>query len=159
MFEPDEFEHSQWEAANDLEEISDTGLVPLDIRAWRRFLFLVTLLAGGFIAGIIVLISSRISFSQLQDQSLSASVGNGSQVLSVGSLAAELENSDASAEDQPFNYECQVSTLYPKKVRRWCSLITEYSDRRGLPPDLVAAVILQESGGDPEAFSHSGAVG
>ena len=77
----------------------------------------------------------------------------------MGSLAAEQEETELSINDQLFDYECQVSTLYPNKVRRWCSLISEYSDRRGLPPDLVAAVILQESGGDPEAFSHSGAVG
>lgn len=54
---------------------------------------------------------------------------------------------------------CQVSESYPMKVRRWCSLITFYAKEASLPPDLVAAVIWQESGGNPKAYSHSGAVG
>lgn len=54
---------------------------------------------------------------------------------------------------------CKVSQAYPEKVRRWCEWITEYSKKNELPPDLVAAVIWQESGGDPGAYSHSGAVG
>jgi soluble lytic murein transglycosylase-like protein len=55
--------------------------------------------------------------------------------------------------------ECAVSQRYPKKVLRWCGLITRYAKQRNLSPDLVAAVILQESGGNPEAYSSSGAVG
>jgi soluble lytic murein transglycosylase-like protein len=34
-----------------------------------------------------------------------------------------------------------------------------YADKRGLAPDLIAALILQESGGNSTAYSHSGAVG
>lgn len=54
---------------------------------------------------------------------------------------------------------CEVSPKFPDKILRWCELITEQANRRGLPPDLIAALILQESGGNPTAYSKSGAVG
>lgn len=55
--------------------------------------------------------------------------------------------------------ECQVSNLFPKKVRQWCSLITTAAIEHDLPADLIASVIWIESGGNPLAYSHSGAVG
>jgi soluble lytic murein transglycosylase-like protein len=55
--------------------------------------------------------------------------------------------------------ECQVSENYPSAVRQWCGLITRYALKTGLHPDLVAALIWQESGGNPTALSRSGAVG
>lgn len=54
---------------------------------------------------------------------------------------------------------CAVSERFPEQIRQWCDLITHYARKRGLPPDLVAALIWQESGGRPDAVSHSGAVG
>ena len=54
---------------------------------------------------------------------------------------------------------CPLSSTYPEKVLRWCDLIVEFAAEHGLPPELIAAVILQESGGDPQAYSSSGAVG
>lgn len=57
------------------------------------------------------------------------------------------------------NLECQVSSLFPEKVTRWCGLITFYAQKHGLNPDLVAALIWLESGGDENAYSRSGAVG
>jgi soluble lytic murein transglycosylase-like protein len=38
-------------------------------------------------------------------------------------------------------------------------LITKYSNQNNLDPDLVASIILQESGGNPNAYSKSGACG
>jgi soluble lytic murein transglycosylase-like protein len=55
--------------------------------------------------------------------------------------------------------ECEVSEDFPRAVRRWCGLITQHARQNRLAPDLVAALIWQESGGDPDAYSHSGAVG
>ena len=55
--------------------------------------------------------------------------------------------------------ECQVSSRFPEKILQWCSLITENANTHNLPPDLIAALILQESGGNPTAYSKSGAVG
>ncbi len=55
--------------------------------------------------------------------------------------------------------ECALQTHYPEKVRAWCDLIEDASSKYGLDPLLVAAVMLIESGGQPEVISHSGAVG
>lgn len=54
---------------------------------------------------------------------------------------------------------CEVSSAFPDSVRQWCGIITGMARSHGLPADLIAAVIWQESGGDPQAISHSGAVG
>lgn len=55
--------------------------------------------------------------------------------------------------------KCEVSNKYPEKITQWCELITKQANKRGLDPDLVAALIWQESGGNPQAYSKSGAVG
>lgn len=55
--------------------------------------------------------------------------------------------------------DCQLSRRFPAAILQWCGLITHYAEKRGLSPDLVAALIWQESGGDPQAYSNSGAVG
>ncbi len=54
---------------------------------------------------------------------------------------------------------CQVSLSYPEAILRWCALITAQATQVGLPPNLIAAVMLQESGGEESAYSSSGAVG
>jgi soluble lytic murein transglycosylase-like protein len=54
---------------------------------------------------------------------------------------------------------CTLGASFPDAVRQWCNLIQGYSEQNGLAPDLVAAVILQESGGNPQAYSSDGAVG
>ena len=74
--------------------------------------------------------------------------------------AVEMEQPDLFAETNlDFEGECLVSGNFPQAVTQWCEIITKYALMYHLPPDLIAAVILQESGGDPEAYSHSGAVG
>lgn len=55
--------------------------------------------------------------------------------------------------------DCTLNRSFPKNVLRWCKLIEGYADRSDLPPDLIAALIWQESGGNPYAFSSNGAVG
>jgi len=77
------------------------------------------------------------------------------QAASAGLQAAAVFPAAASAVEA----ECQVSGRFPDEILRWCELITSSARHAGLPPDLIAAVILQESGGDPLAYSHSGAVG
>jgi len=54
---------------------------------------------------------------------------------------------------------CSISDAFPQSVLQWCDLIERYSSEAGLDPELVAALIVQESGGNPDAYSHSGAVG
>ncbi len=54
---------------------------------------------------------------------------------------------------------CGLSQSYPQGILQWCEIITRFATQVELPPNLVAAVILQESGGDASAYSSSGAVG
>jgi len=54
---------------------------------------------------------------------------------------------------------CGLSARFPDRIQQWCGMITHYANKRGLEPDLVGALILQESGGNPAAYSKSGAVG
>lgn len=55
--------------------------------------------------------------------------------------------------------ECSLSSGLPVAVRQWCPQIEAAAQDTGLPAGLIAAVIVQESGGDPTAYSSSGAVG
>jgi soluble lytic murein transglycosylase-like protein len=55
--------------------------------------------------------------------------------------------------------KCEVSAKYPQKIKQWCEIITRFAAQADLPANLIAAVILQESGGDAMAYSASGAVG
>ena len=68
------------------------------------------------------------------------------------------EQDEAPAEDRD-DSDCSVSSSFPDSVSQWCGLISRYANEHGLDPDLIAAVIVQESGGNPDAYSHSGAVG
>ena len=54
---------------------------------------------------------------------------------------------------------CTLAASYPSAVTQWCSLIDKYAQEQNLDPNLIAAVILEESGGNPQAYSSSGAVG
>jgi len=55
--------------------------------------------------------------------------------------------------------ECDVSDAYPADIRQWCELITRFAGQHDLSPDLIAALIWLESGGNSLAYSRSGAVG
>jgi hypothetical protein len=55
--------------------------------------------------------------------------------------------------------DCNISHGFPNSVLRWCNWIQESAMQEGLNPDLVAAVILHESDGNPSAYSASGATG
>ncbi len=73
--------------------------------------------------------------------------------------AASQPQADATQPVGPDNTNCAVSQRFPVSIRRWCGLITQYAGKHDLPPDLLAALIWQESGGNPVAYSRSGAVG
>jgi len=81
------------------------------------------------------------------------------QQTTAGQNLLTIDNSSDIVANNNIPQNCELSDRFPEKVTKWCSLITYYSDQRNLPPDLVAAVVLQESGGNPLAYSHSGAVG
>jgi soluble lytic murein transglycosylase-like protein len=54
---------------------------------------------------------------------------------------------------------CEFNDRYPVKVKPWCGLIEEAASKHGMDALLIASVMLQESGGQPEIMSTSGAVG
>jgi hypothetical protein len=66
---------------------------------------------------------------------------------------------DTEGVDNSSSHECRVSSSFPQGILQWCELITRYADQHSLDPNLIAAVMLQESGGQHLAYSHSGAVG
>ncbi len=106
------------------------------------------LVIRGLILGnvIVVLLTSALSAN--------ASSPNPSSVIDAIPVAEKTV-----AESTVSTEGCLVSQEFPESVRQWCSLITRYAGEHGLPADLVAAVIWQESGGKPQAISRSGAVG
>jgi len=55
--------------------------------------------------------------------------------------------------------QCSLSLSYPDSIWQWCGVIEQYAGEHGVEPSLVAAVMLQESGGNSNAYSKSGAVG
>jgi hypothetical protein len=52
-----------------------------------------------------------------------------------------------------------LSPIWGGTIQRWSSYIAVLSDFYGLDPDFIAAVIVEESNGDPLAVSRVGAVG
>lgn len=62
-------------------------------------------------------------------------------------------------QEQAKTGECSINSSYPASVRQWCEEIERYARENGLDPNLVSAVMLQESDGQPDAYSRSGAVG
>ncbi len=55
--------------------------------------------------------------------------------------------------------DCSIPARYTQEILQWCQPIEQYAQYYGLDPKLIAAVMLQESGGNPDAYSKSGAVG
>jgi soluble lytic murein transglycosylase-like protein len=78
-------------------------------------------------------------------------------------VSADLESAAAEtggdAESVSLTSECAQKALYPEKILPWCALIEKQAGRYAVDPLLIAAVMLVESGGQPQVISHSGAVG
>jgi soluble lytic murein transglycosylase-like protein len=80
------------------------------------------------------------------------------EILPDTAVAYAASPTQVSAQAAP-GEDCQVSASYPQEILQWCETISSLAKQAELPPDLIAAVILQESGGDASAYSSSGAVG
>lgn len=79
-------------------------------------------------------------------------------------VSASPEKADESASIVVENIEktdahCILSPNFPAAIQQWCDLIAVNAQTYALDPNLIAAVILQESGGNQSAYSSSGAVG
>lgn len=60
--------------------------------------------------------------------------------------------------DSISTHDCFLASL-PDSILPWCGLIEQASENYGVPAVLIASVMLQESGGQAEVISTSGAVG
>ena len=54
---------------------------------------------------------------------------------------------------------CSYQERYPAEIVQWCRKIEVSAKEHGIDPLLIAAVMLVESGGQPDVISNSGAVG
>jgi len=61
--------------------------------------------------------------------------------------------------DIPEIYSSSLSPEFPQEIQQWKSLIEKNAQIFDLDPNLLGALILQESGGHPTIMSSSGAVG
>jgi len=66
---------------------------------------------------------------------------------------------EAASDPQGNSAECKFAERYPAKTLPWCALIEKAANEYGVDALLIAAVMLQESGGQSEVMSGSGAVG
>ncbi len=66
---------------------------------------------------------------------------------------------EAAASIEEPSTSCSNPEQYPTKVQAWCGLIESSASKYGVDSLLVASVMLQESGGQPEIMAASGAVG
>jgi soluble lytic murein transglycosylase-like protein len=80
-------------------------------------------------------------------------------ILTTGQTSVNSPQTARAAVEAVSPAECRVSQQFPQDILQWCELITAKAEQTGLAPDLIAGLIWQESGGDPLAYSHSGAVG
>jgi soluble lytic murein transglycosylase-like protein len=114
------------------------------------------MLAGIFLFfGMVTLLRTGASY---------VSHSGGEPVMTAGlSLAPAAEEApavqSAPASQAVWDGSCTIAASYPQSVQQWCELIERYARENGLEPDLVSAVMLQESNGRPDAYSKSGAVG
>lgn len=86
----------------------------------------------------------------------------------TSAMGRESKSSHASSEElkkndqtsvQEQTDDCPLGSAFPESIQQWCSLITVAADAYNLDANLLAAVMLQESGGNPQAYSSAGAVG
>ena len=66
---------------------------------------------------------------------------------------------EAASDPQGTSTDCEFAERYPAKTLPWCALIEKAANEYGVDALLISAVMLQESGGQPEVMSGSGAVG
>ena len=105
-----------------------------------------------FIGCLVVIWVGTVAASKMPSQALMAPT-------QTAISAANLEASQMAQTETVENYSCTLSNQYPAEIHQWCSLIETAAQETGLPANLIAAVMLQESGGASDVISGSGAVG
>jgi soluble lytic murein transglycosylase-like protein len=84
-------------------------------------------------------------------------LSNSINVYTVGGIAINADHDQANSKI-PIHKK-QLSGKYPQSIQKWVEEIEYSADQYDLDPNLIAAVMLQESGGQPTVISTSGAVG
>ncbi|HEY9121506.1 MAG TPA: transglycosylase SLT domain-containing protein [Brevefilum sp.] len=111
-----------------------------------------------FIGCLIVIWVGTVAASHMPSQELLAptqtAVAQAAQSASDAGISPKEPDDDAN-----LNPDCSLSQRYPAEIQQWCHLIEAASTMTDLPAGLIAAVMLQESGGNPLSYSSSGAVG
>ncbi|MDF1519072.1 MAG: transglycosylase SLT domain-containing protein [Brevefilum sp.] len=111
-----------------------------------------------FIGCLIVIWVGTVAASHMPSQALLAptqtAIARAAQSPSNKAISPE-----ASDEAANLKTDCSLSQRYPAEIQQWCQLIEAASTMTNLPSGLIAAVMLQESGGNPLSYSSSGAVG
>ena len=106
-----------------------------------------------FIGCLVVIWVGTVAASKMPSQALLAPTQTAISAANLeASQTAEIETVDK-------NNSCTLSNQYPAEILQWCSLIETAAQETGLPANLIAAVMLQESGGASDVISSSGAVG
>ncbi|MFW5713234.1 MAG: lytic transglycosylase domain-containing protein [Brevefilum sp.] len=91
-----------------------------------------------------------------------------SQEIVAPTLTAIAKETESDEQGKTFSREvnndnainaCSISAKFPQTIQQWCPLIEAASQDTGLPAAFIASVMMQESGGDADVLSSSGAVG
>jgi soluble lytic murein transglycosylase-like protein len=122
----------------------------------RRIIVIPAVLVGCLIViWVGTVAAAQMPSGALLAPTLTASAQSGQT--NIETLLVADQNSPQNIEDQVSS--CSLPSSYPPAIQQWCQAIEISAQKAGLPANLIAAVVLQESGGDPLAYSHSGAVG
>lgn len=109
----------------------------------------------GAIVGSLILASFGYTVMAHAPKALTAPADQPAQPGSSANPDSEQANSNSDG-DAP---SCALNNNFPADVRKWCAMIMRHASKNNLDPNLIAALIWQESGGNPTAYSKSGAVG
>lgn len=105
----------------------------------------IAIIPGIFLAGFLLFMLSNLIFSP--------------DIVARAATEDPAANTEHNDQVQTDEKACTLPPSYPESILQWCTWIEQYAARNSIPANLVAAVMLQESGGDPNSYSASGAVG
>jgi hypothetical protein len=124
----------------------------------KQFIFPGAILGSLILASFGYTVMARVPSQSVEKASSAGEIKN-DRSKDIESSQGEVETNSTSIQPDQIDADCQVNNTYPKDILQWCGQITRHAVKNNLDPDLIAALIWQESGGNPSAYSKSGAVG